>query len=93
MTSAGELPGEVQARLLRVLQDGELREFGSTAARPINVRLITATHRDLRKLEEPWEAACTYQALLSNCAPESTPWRSIVAYSAINSGVSRSHTT
>jgi DNA-binding NtrC family response regulator len=46
----GELPGEVQARLLRVLQDGELREFGSTAARPINVRLITATHRDLRQL-------------------------------------------
>jgi DNA-binding NtrC family response regulator len=46
----GELPAEVQARLLRVLQDGELREFGSTVARPVNVRLITATHRDLRQL-------------------------------------------
>jgi DNA-binding NtrC family response regulator len=46
----GELPLEVQARLLRVLQDGELREFGTTAARRINVRLITATHRDLRQL-------------------------------------------
>ncbi len=46
----GELPSQVQARLLRVLQDGQLREFGTTAARPVNVRLITATHRDLRKL-------------------------------------------
>ncbi|MCZ6710545.1 MAG: sigma-54 dependent transcriptional regulator [Gammaproteobacteria bacterium] len=45
-----ELPLEVQARLLRVLQDGELREFGTTAARRIDVRLITATHRDLRRL-------------------------------------------
>jgi len=46
----GELPPEVQARLLRVLQDGELREFGSTTARRVNVRLITATHRDLKQL-------------------------------------------
>jgi two-component system response regulator HydG len=46
----GELPPEVQARLLRVLQDGEFREFGGVAARPVNVRLITATHRDLKQL-------------------------------------------
>ncbi len=50
LDEVGELPAEAQARLLRVLEDGELREFGSTAARPINVRLITATHRDLRQL-------------------------------------------
>jgi DNA-binding NtrC family response regulator len=46
----GELGMEAQARLLRVLQAGELRRFGSTETFPVDVRLITATHRDLDKL-------------------------------------------
>jgi len=46
----GELGMEAQARLLRVLQAGELRRFGSTETLPVDVRLITATHRDLDKL-------------------------------------------
>jgi DNA-binding NtrC family response regulator len=45
----GELPGSLQAKLLRVLEDGSLRRIGSIQERRVKVRLLAATNRDLAK--------------------------------------------
>jgi transcriptional regulator with GAF, ATPase, and Fis domain len=43
----GELPLGLQAKLLRVVQEGEIRPIGATSVRHVNVRIVAATHRKL----------------------------------------------
>ncbi len=46
----GELPLELQAKLLRVLQEGEIERLGDSTPRKIDVRIIAATHRNLKQM-------------------------------------------
>jgi DNA-binding NtrC family response regulator len=46
----GELPQSAQARLLRFIQEGEIRQIGAVSSKTVDVRLICATHRDLSAL-------------------------------------------
>jgi transcriptional regulator with GAF, ATPase, and Fis domain len=45
----GELSGRAQAKVLRVIQEGELRRVGDNVLRHVDVRIVAATNRDLRR--------------------------------------------
>jgi len=48
----GEIPATVQAKLLRALQQKEVRPVGAAEALPVDIRVICATHRDLAAMVE-----------------------------------------
>jgi formate hydrogenlyase transcriptional activator len=46
----GDIPLELQAKLLRVLQEQEFERLGSNQTQQVNVRIVAATHRDLKQM-------------------------------------------
>lgn len=48
----GEMPGELQVKLLRLIQQGELEKVGATSPAKVDVRFVAATHRNLRAMIE-----------------------------------------
>ena len=50
LDEVGELPVDLQSKLLRAIQEKEIRPVGSTRRIPINVRILAATSRDLERL-------------------------------------------
>jgi transcriptional regulator with GAF, ATPase, and Fis domain len=50
LDEVGELPPQAQIRMLRVLQEKEIERVGGSKAIPVDIRIIAATHRNLREM-------------------------------------------
>jgi DNA-binding NtrC family response regulator len=58
LDEVGDMPGSMQAKLLRVLESGRVRPVGGASETLVDVRVVAATHRDLRQ----WVAEGRYRA-------------------------------
>ncbi len=71
----GELPLEVQAKLLRVLENGDYQRLGETQRRVSQARIIAATNRDLRKEVKSGSFRADLYHRLSVCSISAPPLR------------------
>ena len=55
LDEVGDIPLELQPKLLRVLQEHEFERLGSTRTQQVNVRVVAATHRNLKQMVEDGE--------------------------------------
>lgn len=71
----GEIPLHVQAKLLKFLEDSSIQPVGSPLSKPVQVQVITATNKDLRKLVEAGEFRADLYYRLSVLPMEIPPLR------------------
>jgi DNA-binding NtrC family response regulator len=75
LDEVGELPARAQATLLRVLQEREVLAVGATRAVPVDLRLVSATHRDLQSLVAGQQFRADLLARLAGVTLELPPLR------------------
>lgn len=73
LDDAGEIPLELQSKLLRVLQEGQFVRIGDEATRRVNVRVVPATNRNLRQeVDEAgfvWISTTAWECFRWKCLP------------------------
>ena len=79
----GEMPPEMQVRLLRLVQEGEVQKIGATNAIRVDVRIIAATHRNLERTDREWRSSAristiVWQWFRSNFRPCASAWRTFL---------------
>jgi two-component system, NtrC family, response regulator GlrR len=75
LDEVGELPPDVQAKLLRAIESGSIRPVGGTAELPVNVRIVAATNRDLAGEVRSGGFRCDLYARLAELVIQLDPLR------------------